>query len=41
MFSQAKSMGVRYIELWEYEFVNNTYPDAFNDFNTYSNITFD
>lgn len=41
MFSQAKSMGVRYIELWEYEFVNNTYPDAFNDFNTYSNITID
>jgi hypothetical protein len=41
MFSQAKLMGVRYIELWEYEFVNNTFPQEFADFNTYANDTFE
>ncbi|MCI2228118.1 hypothetical protein MC378_02985 [Polaribacter sp. MSW13] len=41
IFSQAKIMGVRYIELWEYEFVNNTYPLAFESFNNYADINFE
>lgn len=41
MFKQAKAIGIRYIELWEYEFVNNTFPEAFQDFNNYSNNNFD
>lgn len=41
MFAQAKTMGVRYIELWEYEFVNNTFPQEFADFNAYANDTYE
>lgn len=41
MMAQAKAMGVRYIELWEYEFVNNTFPNEFSDFNAYANATYD
>lgn len=41
IFNQAKTIGIRYIELWEYEFVNNTFPLDFENFNNYSNITFE
>lgn len=41
IFSQAETMGVRYIELWEYEFVHDTYPEAFESFNNYSAINFE
>lgn len=41
MFSQAKSIGIRYIELWEYEFVNNTFPNDFEEFNNYAKVHFE
>ena len=40
MFSQARTIGIRYIELWEYEFVNNTYPEEFNSYNTFTDTAF-
>lgn len=41
IFSQAQTIGIRYIELWEYEFVNNTFPIEFENFNNYTNVTFE
>lgn len=41
IFSQAQTIGIRYIELWEYEFVNNTFPTAFENFNNYTHLTFE
>lgn len=41
VFSQAKEIGVRYIEVWEYELVNNTFPQEFNDFNEYATASFE
>lgn len=40
LFSQAKAMKMRYIELWNYEFENQTYNSAFSDFNTWSTNTY-
>lgn len=41
IFSQSLTIGIRYIELWEYEFVNNTFPIEFENFNNYTNMTFE
>ncbi len=41
IFSQAQTIGIRYIELWEYEFVNNTFSTAFENFNNYTQLSFD
>lgn len=41
IFDQAKTIGVRYMELWEYEFVNNTFPQEFERFNEYANTNFE
>jgi len=41
IFEQAQTLGVRYIELWEYEFVNNTFPQEFESFNAYANANFE
>ncbi|UMB53300.1 beta-galactosidase [Lutibacter sp. A64] len=41
IFSQAQTIGIRYIELWEYEFVNNTFSAAFENFNNYTQLSFD
>jgi len=41
VFSQAKKIGIRYIEVWEYELVNNTFPQEFNDFNEYATTSFE
>jgi len=35
VFEQAKIIGIRYIEPWEYEFVNDTFPVEMKDFNEY------
>lgn len=40
IFDQALQLNIRYIELWEYEFVNNTFPQEFEDFNSYVNSNF-
>ncbi len=40
VFEQAKSLGMRYIEPWEYEFKNNTHDQAIEDFNRWSADTF-
>jgi hypothetical protein len=40
-FEQAQTIGVRYMELWEYEFVNNTFPQEFESFNEYANTNFE
>ena len=41
IFEQAQTIGVRYMELWEYEFVNNTFPQEFESFNEYANTNFE
>lgn len=41
IFEQAKLLGIRYMELWEYEFVNDTFPQEFENFNSYANINFE
>ncbi|MFH4964182.1 hypothetical protein V8G69_04190 [Gaetbulibacter sp. M235] len=41
IFSQAQTIGIRYIELWEYEFVNDTFPQEFDSFNNYANTNFE
>ncbi len=41
IFEQAQTIGIRYMELWEYEFVNNTFPQEFESFNDYANISFE
>lgn len=41
VLEQAKAIGIRYIELWEYEFINNTYPEEFKDFNNFSDTAFE
>lgn len=41
IFSQAQTMGVRYMELWEYEFIYNTFPTEFENFNNYTSATFE
>ena len=41
VFSQAEQIGVRYLELWEYEFTNNTFPQEFENFNDYANTHFE
>jgi len=35
VFLQAKTIGIRYVEPWEYEFVNDTFPNEMKDFNDY------
>ncbi|RPD93043.1 hypothetical protein EGM88_13920 [Aureibaculum marinum] len=40
LFSQSETIGVRYLELWEYEFVNNTFPTTFESFNKYTDSNF-
>ncbi len=35
VFEQAKTIGIRYVEPWEYEFVNDTFPIEMKDFNEY------
>lgn len=41
IFEQAQTIGIRYMELWEYEFVNNTFPQEFESFNEYANTNFE
>ena len=41
IFEQAQTIGIRYMELWEYEFVNNTFPKEFERFNDYANTNFE
>ncbi|MCK0158518.1 beta-galactosidase [Cellulophaga sp. F20128] len=41
VFEQAKIIGIRYIELWEYEFINNTFPQDFICFNSYTATNFE
>ena len=41
IFEQAQTIGIRYMELWEYEFVNNTFPQEFERFNDYANTNFE
>nr|WP_321487154.1 hypothetical protein [uncultured Draconibacterium sp.] len=41
IFEQAHIIGIRYMELWEYEFVNNTFPQEFERFNDYANTNFE
>ena len=41
IFEQAQTIGIRYMELWEYEFVNNTFPQEFESFNDYANTNFE
>ncbi len=41
IFEQAQTIGIRYMELWEYEFVNNTFPQEFESFNDYANTHFE
>ncbi|MGH1469011.1 MAG: hypothetical protein ACRBBP_09055 [Bdellovibrionales bacterium] len=41
VFTQAKELCMRYIEPWNYEFENNTFDEAMNDFNTFSNSSFE
>lgn len=41
IFNQAQTIGVRYMELWEYEFVNNTFPQEFENYNNYTNMIFE
>ncbi|MBI9041936.1 hypothetical protein [Lutibacter sp.] len=41
VFEQARVLGIRYIELWEYEFVNNTFTQDFENFNDYTNTFFE
>ena len=41
VFTQAKTMGMRYIEPWEYEFINDTFPAEMNDFNNYVDTVYD
>jgi hypothetical protein len=41
IFEQAQTIGIRYMELWEYEFVNNTFPQEFESFNSYANINYE
>jgi len=40
IFKQAETMGIRYIELWEYEFVNDTFPVDFDGFNVFTKAHF-
>lgn len=40
VFEQAKELGVRYIEVWNYEFENNTFPAEFADFNQWADANF-
>ena len=41
IFEQAQTIGIRYMELWEYEFVKNTFPQEFERFNDYANTNFE
>nr|WP_320021021.1 hypothetical protein [uncultured Draconibacterium sp.] len=41
IFEQAQTIGIRYMELWEYEFVNNTFPQELERFNDYANTNFE
>lgn len=40
VFVQAKSLGIRYIEPWPYEFQNNTHDSLFLDFNQWADQNF-
>jgi len=40
VFTQAKDLGIRYIEPWPYEFQNHTYDSLFHDFNQWANANF-
>jgi hypothetical protein len=39
-FTQAKALGIRYIEPWPYEFQNHTHDDLLLDFNTWADLNF-
>jgi len=41
VFEQAKAIGIRYIEPWEYEFVNDTFPVEMKDFNDYVDVLYE
>ena len=41
VFEQAKELGMRYIEPWEYEFRNNTHDELLEDFNLWALSNFD
>lgn len=40
VFTQAKELGIRYIEPWPYEFQHHTYDSLLNDFNTWATLNF-
>jgi len=40
IFPQAMGIGFRYIEAWEFEFINDTFPTEFADFNTWADANF-
>ena len=40
IFPQAMGIGFRYIEAWEYEFTNNTFPTEFANFNAWADANF-
>ena len=40
VFAQAKSLGIRYIEPWPYEFQHNTYDNLMADFNEWADNNF-
>lgn len=40
VFTQAKTLGIRYIEPWPYEFQHHTYDSLFTDFNAWADTVF-
>lgn len=36
ILDQAKQINARYVEAWNYEFTNNTFPDEFTEFNAWA-----
>ena len=40
VFEQAKQLNIRYIEVWEYELINNTFPEIFKTFNVFTDEHF-
>ncbi|WP_367388409.1 T9SS type A sorting domain-containing protein [Lewinella sp. LCG006] len=40
VFTQAKMLGIRYLEPWPYEFQNHTYDSLLQDFNSWTDLNF-
>jgi len=41
VFTQAKQLGIRYIEPWPYEFQHSTHDSLISDFNEWADLNFD